>query len=184
MTSSPHFSSCWKLGCFHFIFTHCMPTCLRKLSQHHLMCCTDADCCSRAQTTLLSWLYTQHLNLLLALPLGCFQLLWSKISAAASKLRVRILEWCECSCLEWEAFLCTLLNTALSAWELHKLPSLGKVPYRKWAVIKISTISKILLDVHIPNGAGAVPNMVQLTWSRKCLLLRGRVMVAVLKNFF
>lgn len=113
-------------------------------------------------------------------PPGCFQLLWSKVAAAASKLRVRILESCVCAWLEWEAFLCVLLNTALSGWELHKLPSLGKVPYGKWAVVKISTIFKLLLDVHIQNEAG----MVQLMWNIKCLFLRGRVSVAVLKNFF
>lgn len=138
----------------------------------------------RAQTTLLSWLYAQDLNLLLALPLGCFQFLWSKVAAAASKLRVRILESCVCACLEWEASLCTLLNAAPSAWELHKLPPLGKVSYGKRAVVKISTINKPLLDVHIPNGAGAVPDMAQLMCDTKCLFLRGRVMVAVLKNFF
>lgn len=65
---------------------------------------------------LLSWFYIQDLNLLLALPLGCFQLLWSKVAAAVSKLRVRILESCACACLEREAFLCTLLNAALSGW--------------------------------------------------------------------
>lgn len=143
-----------------------------------------ADCCSWTQTTPLSWLCTQDLNLLLALPLGCFQFLWSKVAAAASKLRVKILESCVCACLEWKASLCTLLNTALSAWELQKLPSLGKVPCGKWALVKISTINKLLLDVHIPNGAGAVPDMVQLMWDTKCLFLRGRVMLAVLKNFF
>lgn len=64
-------------------------------------------------TTLLSWLYVQDLSLLLALPLGCFQLLWSKVAAVASKFGARILESCVCACLERKALLCMLLNTAL-----------------------------------------------------------------------
>lgn len=62
---------------------------------------------------LLSWLYIQDLGLLLALALGCFQLLWSKVAAVASKFRARILESCVCACLERKALLCTLLNTVL-----------------------------------------------------------------------
>lgn len=55
-------------------------------------------------TTLMSWPSIQDLSLFLALPLGCFQLLWSKVAAVASKFGVRILESCVCAC--WSERLC------------------------------------------------------------------------------
>lgn len=161
MASSHHFSSWWKLGCFRFIFTHCMPTCLRKLSQHCMMCFTD------------DWLLQQGSNHAVVVvlhtgsePLAC---------SPPGVFSVAVVSSSSCSFQtpsEDIGIMCVRLPGARSfslyaaersalGLELHKLPSLGKEPYGKWAVVKTPTMNQLLLDVHIANGAGAVPDMVQ-----------------------
>lgn len=97
MTSSPCCSSWGELGCSIFLLLCVCPLALE--SSPRAIRCAALIAAGRSQApnhTLAIALCLGSQTSCLLSHLGCFQLLWSKVAAMASKFRARVLELCAC----------------------------------------------------------------------------------------